>query len=199
MSHFFICPLYHEQQIFLYQVLALVCKLIQSAFIRSLNFSSLRSLYGSRSRMASGRLNEIPVQLVDLEKGLITSVGKCSLPDVQTLGENTVGDVIERLSVSYPGSEIVVRNQLLELREDQRLAEVTDEGDTLTAFKQQRRSGAGSNMEEDDDLFVVILSSVTGELVFLRPGEASQLNLQKVAWNQIVSVFRSVEEKANTI
>ena len=51
-----------------------------------------------------------------------------------------------------------VRNQLLELREDQRLAEVTDEGDTLTAFKQQRRSGAGSNMEEDDDLFVVILS-----------------------------------------
>ena len=107
--------------------------------------------------------------------------------------ENTVGDVIERLSVSYPGSEIVVRNQLLELREDQRLAEVTDEGDTLTAFKQQRRRGAGSNMEEDDDLFVVILSSVTGELVFLRPGEASQLNLQKVAWNQIVSVFRSVK------
>ena len=106
--------------------------------------------------------------------------------------ENTVGDVIERLSVSYPGSEIVVRNQLLELREDQRLAEVTDEGDTLTAFKQQRRSGAGSNMEEDDDLFVVILSSVTGELVFLRPGEASQLNLQELAWNQIVSVFRSV-------
>ena len=49
-----------------------------------------------------------------------------------------------------------VKKQLLELREDQRLAEVTDEGDTLTAFKQQSRSGAGSNMEEDDD--VVILS-----------------------------------------
>ena len=117
-------------------------------------------------------------------------LGKIYSPDISDLSYSTVGDVIERLSVSYPGSEIVVRNQLLELREDQRLAEVTDEGDTLTAFKQQRRSGAGSNMEEDDDLFVVILSSVTGELVFLRPGEASQLNLQKVAWNQIVSVFR---------
>ena len=124
-------------------------------------------------------------------------LGKIYSPDISDIyvSSSTVGDVIERLSVSYPGSEIVVRNQLLELREDQRLAEVTDEGDTLTAFKQQRRSGAGSNMEEDDDLFVVILSSVTGELVFLRPGEASQLNLQELAWNQIVSVFRLVESR----
>ena len=118
--------------------------------------------------------------------------GNISLSGSGISRENTVGDVLGTLSVSYPESEIVVKNQLLELREDQRLAEVTDEGDTLTAFKQQRRSGAGSNMEEDDDLFVVILSSVTGELVFLRPGEASQLNLQELAWNQIVSVFRSV-------
>ena len=119
--------------------------------------------------------------------------GEIHFHDISFSREETVGDVIERLSVSYPGSEIIVRNQLLELRQDQALIEVIDEGDTLTAFKQQRRSGAGSNMEEDDDLFVVILSSVTGELVFLRPGEASQLNLQKVAMNQIVSVFRSVK------
>ena len=87
-------------------------------------------------------------------------LGKIYSPDISDIyvSSSTVGDVIERLSVSYPGSEIIIRNQLLELREDQRLAEVTDEGDTLTAFKQQRRSGAGSNMEEDDDLFVVILS-----------------------------------------
>ena len=118
-------------------------------------------------------------------------LGKIYSPDISDLSYSTVGDVIERLSVSYPGSEIIVRNQLLELRQDQALIEVIDEGDTLTAFKQQRRSGAGSNME--DDFFVVILSSETEELVFLRPGETSQLDLQKVSWNQIVSVFRSVE------
>ena len=118
-------------------------------------------------------------------------LGKIYSPDISDLSYSTVGDVIERLSVSYPGSEIIVRNQLLELRQDQALIEVIDEGDTLTAFKQQRRSGAGSNME--DNFFVVILSSETEELVFLRPGETSQLDLQKVAWNQIVSVFRSVE------
>merc|ERR1711936_529665 len=129
-------------------------------------------------------MNNMTIQLVDLDSG------KINLLDIPLTREETVGDVIERLSVSYPGSEIIIRNQLLELREDQRLAEVTDEGDTLTAFKQQRRSGAGSIMEEEDDLFVVILSSVTGELVFLRPGEASKLNLQELAWNQIVSVFR---------
>ena len=118
-------------------------------------------------------------------------LGKIYSPDISDLSYSTVGDVIERLSVSYPGSEIIVRNQLLELRQDQALIEVIDEGDTLTAFKQQRRSGAGSNME--DNFFVVILSSETEKLVFLRPGETSQLDLQKVAWNQIVSVFRSVE------
>ena len=118
-------------------------------------------------------------------------LGKIYSPDISDLSYSTVGDVIERLSVSYPGSEIIVRNQLLELRQDQALIEVIDEGDTLTAFKQQRRSGAGSNME--DNFFVVILSSETEELVFLRPGETSQLDLQKVAWNQIISVFRSVE------
>ena len=83
---------------------------------------------------------------------------------------------------------MVIRNHLLELREDAKLAEVTEEGDTLTAFK--KRSEADDDIEEADDFFVVILSSVTKELVFLRPGEAAQLQLQEVALNQIVSVFR---------
>ena len=94
----------------------------------------------------------------------------------------------EKLSVSSTGSEIVIRNHLLELREDANLVEVTEEGDTLTAFK--RRIEADDDIEEADDFFVVILSSVTKELVFLRPGEAAQLQLQEVAHNQIISVFR---------
>ena len=82
----------------------------------------------------------------------------------------------------------MIRNHLLELREEEKVAEVTEEGDTLTAFK--RRSEADDDIEEEDDFFVVILSSVTQELVFLRPGEAAQLQLQEVAHNQTVSVFR---------
>ena len=81
-----------------------------------------------------------------------------------------------------------MRNHLLELREDEKLVEVTEEGDTLTAFK--RWSEANDDIEEEDDFFVVILSSVTQELVFLTPGEAAQLQLQEVAHNQTVAVFR---------
>ena len=82
----------------------------------------------------------------------------------------------------------MIRNHLLELREEEKVAEVTEEGDTLTAFK--RRSEADDDIEEEDDFFVVILSSVTQELVFLTPGEAAQLQLQEVAHNQTVAVFR---------
>ena len=127
---------------------------------------------------------DLLVQLVDLDEGRIGQ------QHVLVHRDRTVGHIVERLSASSPGSEIVIRNHLLELGEDEKLAEVTEEGDTLTAFK--RRSEDDDDIEEADDFFVVILSSVTKELVFLRPGEAAQLQLQEVAYNQIVSVFRSV-------
>ena len=123
--------------------------------------------------------------------------GEISLQEIFISEQKTVGDLREKLSVSSPGSEIVIRNHLLELREDEKLVEVTEEGDTLTAFK--RRSEADDDIEEDDCFFVVILSSVTKELVFLRPGEAAQLQLQEVAHNQIVSVFRSVRKGQDMI
>ena len=114
--------------------------------------------------------------------------GKISLQEIFISRQKTVGDLREKLSSSSPGSRIVIRNHLLELREEEKVAEVTEEGDTLTAFK--RRSEADDDIEEEGDFFVVILSSVTQELVFLRPGEAAQLQLQEVAHNQTVSVFR---------
>ena len=119
--------------------------------------------------------------------------GKISLQEIFIPKHETVGDLREKLSSSSPGSRIVIRNHLLELREEEKLAEVTEEGDTLTAFK--RRSEADDDIEEEEDFFVVILSSVTQELVFLRPGEAAQLQLQEVAHNQTVSVFRSVRSE----
>ena len=123
---------------------------------------------------------DLLVQLVDLDEGRIGQ------QHVLVHRDRTVGHIVERLSASSPGSEIVIRNHLLELGEDEKLAEVTEEGDTLTAFR--RRSKAEDKIE--DDFFVVIISSVTKELVFLRPGEAAQLQLQEVAHNQIISVFR---------
>ena len=112
--------------------------------------------------------------------------GEISLQEIFISEQKTVGDLREKLSVSSPGSKIVIRNHLLELREDEKLCDIIEEGDTLTAFK----SDADDVIAEEDDFFVVILSSVTKELVFLRPGEAAQLQLQELAHNQIVSVFR---------
>ena len=132
---------------------------------------------------------DLLVQLVDLDEGRIGQ------QHVLVHRDRTVGHIVERLSASSPGSEIVIRNHLLELKEDEKLAEVTEEGDSLTAFR--RRSKAEDKIE--DDFFVVIISSVTKELVFLRPGEAAQLQLQEVAHNQIVSVFRSVIKGQNII
>ena len=123
------------------------------------------------------------------------TTGEISLQEIFISEQKTVGDLREKLLVSSPGSKIVIRNHLLELREDAKLAEVTEEGDTLTAFK--RRSEADDDIEEADDFFVVILSSVTKELLFLKPGEAAQLHLREVAHNQIVSVFRSVTNCQN--
>ena len=114
--------------------------------------------------------------------------GTISLQEILISKQKTVGDLREKISSSSPGSRIVIRNHLLELREEEKVAEVTEEGDTLTAFK--RRSEADDDIEEEDDFFVVILSSVTQELVFLTPGEAAQLQLQEVAHNQTVAVFR---------
>ena len=116
----------------------------------------------------------------------IITTGEISLQEIFISEQKTVGDLREKLSVSSPGSKIVIRNHLLELREDAKLADVTEEGDTLTVFK----GLSEADIEDADEFFVLILSSVTRELVFLRPGEAAQLQLQEVAHNQIISVFR---------
>ena len=63
------------------------------------------------------------------------TTGEISLQEIFISEQKTVGDLREKISVSSPGSKIVIRNHLLELREDEKLVEVTEEGDTLTALK----------------------------------------------------------------
>ena len=101
-------------------------------------------------------------------------------------------EVTEKLSELYPGSQIDLRVQFLELTEDQKLADILDDEDILTVFKK-----AKTDKEEvtpaDTDFFVVIVSQVTRKRVFLPPAVLSGLDLTKLALNKIITVFRSVE------
>ena len=101
-------------------------------------------------------------------------------------------EVTEKLSELYPGSQIDLRVQFLELTEDQKLADILDEEDILTVFKKAR-----PDKEEitpaDTDFFVVIVSQVTRKRVFLPPAVLSGLDLTKLALNKIITVFSSVK------
>ena len=57
-------------------------------------------------------------------------------PDLCISRESRVREVTEKLSELYPGSQFHLRVQFLELTEDQELANILDEEDILTVFKQ---------------------------------------------------------------
>lgn len=81
---------------------------------------------------------------------------------------------------------------MLELKDDQKLEDVMEDDDTLTIFKQTEDDVDEGNAEAKD-IFVVILSSTTSTMnpIFLRPREASKLNLRKLSYKQRIAVFRS--------
>ena len=118
--------------------------------------------------------------------------GNIVQPDLCISRESRVREVTEKLSELYPGSQIDLRVQFLELTEDQKLADILDEEDILTVFKKAR-----PDKEEitpaDTDFFVVIVSQVTRKRVFLPPAVLSGLDLTKLALNKIITVFRSVK------
>ena len=81
---------------------------------------------------------------------------------------------------------------MLELKDDQKLEDVMEDDDNLTIFKQTEDDVDEGNAEAKD-IFVVILSSTTSTMnpIFLRPREASKLNLRKLSYKQRIAVFRS--------
>ena len=99
-------------------------------------------------------------------------------------------EVTEKLSELYPGSQIDLRVQFLELTEDQKLADILDEEDILTVFK---KDSAEKEEITEKDFFVVMVSEVTRKRVFLWPAVLSGLDLTKLAHNKIITVFRSVK------
>ena len=106
--------------------------------------------------------------------------------DIKILRNDIVGDVIRRLRRSYPVSEFRIKNQLLDLQEDQNLADVLDDYDDLTVFKQKEKK---NDDEKDNDFFVVIQSSITKRPIFLPPAIVSKLDLRKLAYKERIAVF----------
>ena len=109
--------------------------------------------------------------------------------DIKILRNDRVGDVIRRLRRSYPDSEFRIKNQLLDLQEDQNLADVLDYYDDLTVFKQKRPVEQKNDDDEDNDFFVVIQSSLTKRPIFLPPAIVSKLDLRKLAHKERIAVF----------
>ena len=114
-------------------------------------------------------------------------------PDLCISRESRVREVTEKLSELYPGSQIDLRVQFLELTEDQKLADILDEEDILTVFKKTITEKEEVTPGSDKDFFVVLVSQVTRKRVFLPPAVLSGLDLTKLALNKIITVFRSVE------
>ena len=117
--------------------------------------------------------------------------GNIVQPDLCISRESRVREVTEKLSELYPGSQIDLRVQFLELTEDQKLADILDEEDILTVFKKAEKEEV--TPDSDKDFFVVIVSQVTRKRVFLPPAVLSGLDLTKLAHNKIITVFRSVK------
>ena len=102
-------------------------------------------------------------------------------------------EVTEKLSELYPGSQIDLRVQFLELTEDQKLVDILDEEDILTVFKKTSTEKEEITKNTEKDFFVVMVSEVTRRRVFLWPAVLSGLDLTKLADNKIITVFRSVK------
>ena len=119
--------------------------------------------------------------------------GNIVKPDLCISRESRVKEVTEKLSELYPGSQIDLRVQFLELTEDQKLADILDDEDILTVFKKAKTEKEEVTNDSAKDFFVVIVSHVTRKRVFLPPAVLSGLDLTKLALNKIITVFRSVK------
>ena len=108
--------------------------------------------------------------------------------------ESFVRDVTEKLQEMYPGYFIRLKNQLLKLRDEQKIADVMDPEDILTAYIQKEKM-----VEEEDsqDFFVVIQCPLSKRRLFLTPGDLSKLDPHKLPYSQQGAVCRLVRVGQN--
>ena len=110
--------------------------------------------------------------------------------DLQITREDCVRDVAQRLQELYPEHSIRLRNHLLKLRDEQKIANVMDTEDILTAFIQKEKI---EEKKEKEDFFVVVQSPLSKRRLFLTPGDFSKLDLQKLPYSQQIAVYRLVK------
>ena len=108
--------------------------------------------------------------------------------------ESFVRDVTEKLQEVYPGYFIRLKNQLLKLRDEQKIADVMDPEDILTAFIQKEMM----EKEEDSQNFIVVIQDpLSKRRLFLTPGDLSKLDLHKLPYSQQIAVCRLVRVGQN--
>ena len=103
--------------------------------------------------------------------------------------ESFISDVTQKLQEMYPGYFIRLKNQLLKLRDEQKIADVMDPEDILTAFIQKEEM---DEEEDSQDFFVVIQDPLSKRRLFLTPGDLSKLDLHKLPFSQQIAVCRLV-------
>ena len=114
--------------------------------------------------------------------------------DLQITREDCVRDVAQELQELYPEHSIRLRNYLLKLRDEQKIANVMDSEDILTAFIQKEKM-----VEEEDSqvFFVIIQCPLSKRRLFLTPGDLSKLDLRKLPYSQQIAVCRLVRVGKN--
>ena len=108
--------------------------------------------------------------------------------------ESFVRDVTQKLQEMFPGYFIRLKNQLLKLRDEQKIANVMDPEDILTAFIQKEEM---DEEEDSQDFFVVIQDPLRKRRLFLTPGDLSKLDLHKLPYSQQIAVCRLVRVGQN--
>ena len=108
--------------------------------------------------------------------------------------ESFVRDVTQKLYEVYPGYFIRLKNQLLKLRDEQKIADVMDPEDILTAFVKKEKI---EEEEDSHDFFVVIQCPQSKRRLFLTPGDLSKLDPHKLPYSKQIAVCRLVRVGLN--
>ena len=107
--------------------------------------------------------------------------------------DSTVGDVRRLLEEKYPEVHFSLNNQLLELEDDDILGHVIDDDDMITANRHDPRNEARyikANVQNESGSIVAIINKRNNKPVILEGKSTNILNLSKLAYMRIITVFR---------
>ena len=106
--------------------------------------------------------------------------------------ELKVKNISEKLEKLFPGCHFYLNNQLLELDNDDKLDDVMDDGDMLTATKHDPSGlrATGTNIQSDSDSIITLINKRDKKPIILKPHTTNFLNVSSLAYKRIITVFR---------